>query len=54
MADNAPRVLGAILYEQFELLDLYGPLEMFGCIGPELEIVTVAERSVPVASTPGV
>ncbi len=54
MADDTPRKLGAILYEQFELLDLYGPLEMFGCIGPELEIVTVAEHAGPVASTPGV
>ena len=42
MADDTPRKLGAILYEQFELLDLYGPLEMFGCIGPELEIVTAS------------
>jgi transcriptional regulator GlxA family with amidase domain len=49
-----PRTLGAVLYEQFELLDLYGPLEMFGSLGPELRIVTVAERKGPVASTPGV
>ena len=28
--------LGAVLFEDFELLDLYGPLEMFGNIGPEL------------------
>ncbi len=54
MADDAPRKLGAILYEQFELLDLYGPLEMFGCLGAELEIVTVAEHAGAVASTPGV
>lgn len=47
------RTLGAILYEDFELLDLYGPLEMFGCVGPELAIVTVAERTGPVRSTPG-
>ena len=32
------RTLGAILYPEFELLDLYGPLEMFGCLGPELRI----------------
>jgi transcriptional regulator GlxA family with amidase domain len=47
------RTLGAVLYENFELLDLYGPLEMFGCVGPELAIVTVAERAGPVRSTPG-
>src|SRR5262245_41801056 len=28
------RTLGAILYEGFELLDVYGPLEMFGSLGP--------------------
>src|SRR5215475_8069272 len=47
------RKLGAILYERFELLDLYGPLEMFGSLGPELRIVTVAERSGAVASFQG-
>jgi putative intracellular protease/amidase len=42
-----------VLYPQFELLDLYGPLEMFGSVGPELRIVTVAERPGPVASFQG-
>ena len=37
------KMLGAILSDDFELLDLYGPLEMLGCIGPELRIVTVAD-----------
>jgi putative intracellular protease/amidase len=47
------RVLGAVLYENFELLDFYGPLEMFGSVGPELRIVTVAERPGPVRSFQG-
>ncbi len=47
------RTLGAILYPDFELLDLYGPLEMFGCLGPELRIVTVAQEAGPVRSAPG-
>jgi putative intracellular protease/amidase len=47
------RTLGALLYDQFELLDLYGPLEMFGSLGAELRIVTLAERAGPVASTQG-
>jgi putative intracellular protease/amidase len=47
------RILGAILYERFELLDYYGPLEMFGSVGPELRIVTVAEKTGPVASVQG-
>jgi transcriptional regulator GlxA family with amidase domain len=54
MAESKPRTLGAVLYEGFELLDLYGPLEMFGSLGLELRIVTVSERKGPVASTPGV
>lgn len=45
--------LGAVLYPGFEVLDLYGPLEMFGNLGPELEIVTVAERKGPVKSGQG-
>ena len=47
------RILGAILYERFELLDYYGPLEMFGSVGPELRIVTVAEKTGPIASVQG-
>ena len=47
------RTLGAIFYDQFELLDNYGPLEMFGSVGPELRIVTVAEKAGPVASVQG-
>lgn len=47
------RTLGAIFYDKFELLDSYGPLEMFGSVGPELRIVTVAEKAGPVASVQG-
>ena len=47
------RTLGAILYEGFELLDLYGPLEMFGSVGPELALATVAENAGPVRSVQG-
>jgi len=54
MPQAATRTLGAVLYPRFELLDLYGPLEMFGALGDELRIVTVAEAKGPVASTPGV
>jgi transcriptional regulator GlxA family with amidase domain len=53
MSDPRPRTLGAILYPQFELLDLYGPLEMFGCLGKALRIVTIAEQPGPVGSSPG-
>jgi len=47
------RTLGAILYPDFELLDLYGPLEMFGSLGPELRIATVAATAGPIASAQG-
>src|SRR5262245_7748053 len=47
------RTLGAILYPDFELLDLYGPLEMFGCLGPELRIETVAQEAGAVRSAQG-
>lgn len=51
---STPRTLGAILYEGFELLDLYGPLEMFGSLGPErVRIVTIAQAPGPVASAQG-
>lgn len=45
--------LGAILYNDFELLDLYGPLEMFGCLGEDIEIVVIAEQKGPVKSSGG-
>jgi transcriptional regulator GlxA family with amidase domain len=47
------RTLGAVLYADFELLDLYGPLEMFGNLKPEIKIITVAEKVGPVASFQG-
>jgi putative intracellular protease/amidase len=53
MSEGKVRVLGAVLYENFELLDLYGPLEMLGSVGPELQIVTVAEKAGAVRSFQG-
>ncbi len=45
--------LGAVLYNDFELLDAYGPLEMFGCLGELVECVVVAEQKGPVNSSGG-
>jgi len=45
--------LGAVLYNDFELLDAYGPLEMFGCLGNDLEIVVIAEHKGGVKSSAG-
>src|SRR4030042_3035844 len=50
---NVTRTLGAVIYENFELLDLCGPLEMFGNIVPGIKIVTVAEQPGSVRSAQG-
>lgn len=47
------RKLAAVLYPDFELLDLYGPLEMFGSLRDQIEILTVAETAGPVRSYQG-
>ena len=47
------RTLGAVLFHDFELLDYYGPLEMFGNLGSQLSIVTVAETQGPIKSVQG-
>ncbi len=48
-----PRTLGIVLYPKFELLDVYGPAEMFGNLPGKLKIVMVAQKAGPVASTQG-
>jgi transcriptional regulator GlxA family with amidase domain len=47
------RTLGALLYKDFEVLDLFGPLEMFGNLPGRIEVVTVAEEPGPVRSAQG-
>lgn len=47
------KTVGALLFPEFELLDIFGPLEMFGILDNEFEIVTIAESTVPVASAQG-
>lgn len=54
MTETQPiRRLGAIIYDNFELLDLFGPLEMFGNVVPEIKIITVAEQPGPIPSVQG-
>ena len=51
---ESPRKLGAILYPGFEMLDYFGPLEMFSVLGSnEIEIVTVAQEAGPVSAAIG-
>ena len=52
MSSEEKLTLGAIFYEGFELLDMYGPLEMFGIMSL-VDIVTVAEKAGPVKSAQG-
>lgn len=46
--------LGALLFPDFELLDLYGPLEFFGNMAGLIEVVTMAPVAGPVRSAQGV
>jgi transcriptional regulator GlxA family with amidase domain len=51
---DKPIALGAILYPGFEMLDLFGPLEMFSLVPREhLEIHLVAEQEGPVPAAMG-
>jgi transcriptional regulator GlxA family with amidase domain len=45
--------LAALLFDGFELLDVFGPLEMLGQLKDDLEIVMVAEATGPVCSAQG-
>ena len=45
--------LGAIIFDGFELLDLFGPLEMFGTLKDKIEITLISEKDEPIASFQG-
>ena len=47
------RTLGVVLFEGFELLDVFGPLEMFGLAADHFEIRLIAENGGVVASHQG-
>jgi len=49
----APKTLGVLLFPEFELLDVFGPLEAFGHAKEWFRIVTVAERAGAVPSAQG-
>lgn len=51
---NQPLQLGAVLYPGFEMLDFFGPLELFSVVGSSvIKINTVAENAGPVAAAIG-
>ncbi len=45
------RRIGALIFPGFELLDIFGPLEMFGILRDEFDIKLVAESGEPVTSS---
>ena len=47
------RSIGVVLFEEFELLDVFGPLEMYGMAPESFEIHMVAESGGEVASRQG-
>jgi transcriptional regulator GlxA family with amidase domain len=49
----AQQTVGVVLFPEFELLDVFGPLEAFGHAKDWFRIVTVAEKAGPVASAQG-
>lgn len=49
----AKRRVGALCFDKFELLDVFGPLEMFGVLSDSFELVTIAETGPSIASTQG-
>ncbi len=48
-----PKLLGVVLFEGFELLDVFGPLEMFGNLGEQLDVLLIAQQAGPVTSGQG-
>jgi putative intracellular protease/amidase len=54
MTTATARRLGALLFPGFELLDTFGPLELFGHLSGQIDLVTVAEHAGPVASAQAV
>ncbi|MEP0520100.1 MAG: DJ-1/PfpI family protein [Hyphomicrobiales bacterium] len=47
------RTIGALIFPGFELLDLFGPLEMFGLLDKHYKIKLIAENIGTVASNQG-
>lgn len=52
-AAKGPKLLGIVLYPKFELLDVYGPAEIFGNLPGKLKIVMVAQKAGSVVSAQG-
>jgi transcriptional regulator GlxA family with amidase domain len=53
MSNTSPIQIGAVLFEGFELLDFFGPLEMFSLMEGEARITVLAEKAGPIKSVGG-
>jgi putative intracellular protease/amidase len=53
MSNTSPIQVGAVLFEGFELLDFFGPLEMFSLLDGDARITVLAENAGPVKSVAG-
>ena len=53
MGNAAPRQLAVVLFEDFELLDVFGPLELFGVLTDRFTISLVGPEAGPVRSFQG-
>lgn len=47
------KTIAALIFPEFELLDLYGPLQMFGMLEKQFQIKLIAETPGPIASKQG-
>lgn len=54
MSEAQVKTLGVVLFPEFELLDVFGPVEMFGNLKGMVDTVMTAEKAGPVASAQGV
>lgn len=45
--------IGVVLFDEFESLDVFGPIEMYGMVPGSFEICMVAENSGEIASRQG-
>jgi putative intracellular protease/amidase len=53
MSTSSPIHVGAVLFEGFEMLDFFGPLEMFSLLEGGAKITVVAEKAGAVKSSGG-
>lgn len=53
LAPGKRRALGVLLFPGFEMLDAYGPMELWGNLKDKVQIVTIAANRGQIASTQG-